>query len=133
MLLNWREYVDSLPTEPTMLTLPMDWPRPPIESRYIGQKDRTAILAKGACEYCGSESGPFHIDHVKPFSRGGSNHRANLQLACRDCNPRTSNKPLSKRRRDHSRWMVRKGLSPSDWKSVGQGTSVLGRVDLGVH
>src|SRR3546814_13147025 len=56
----------SLPTEPTMLTLPMDWPRPPIESRYIGQKDRKAILAKGACAYCGSASGPFHIDHVKP-------------------------------------------------------------------
>src|SRR3546814_6131036 len=76
----------SLPTEPTMLTLPMDWPRPPIESRYIGQKDRKAILAKGACAYCGSASGPFHIDHVKPFSRGGSNHRSNLKLACRDCN-----------------------------------------------
>src|SRR3546814_9225126 len=62
-------------------------------------KDRKAILAKGACAYCGSASGPFHIDHVKPFSRGGSNHRSNLKLACRDCNLSKSNKPLSKWRR----------------------------------
>src|SRR3546814_20045766 len=99
-----------------MLTLPMDWPRPPIESRYIGQKDRKAILAKGACAYCGSASGPFHLDHVKPFSRGGSNHRSNLKLACRDCNLRKSNNPLSK-------WINR--------KSVVQGKRVSVRLDFG--
>ena len=43
---------------------------------------------KKTCHYCGC---PIHgknrtIDHKKPKSRGGSNHPANLVIACVDCN-----------------------------------------------
>src|SRR3546814_12163217 len=57
-LLNWREYVDSLPTEPTMLTLPMDWPRPPIESRYIGQRSEERRVGKECVSTCRSRWWP---------------------------------------------------------------------------
>lgn len=38
------------------------------------------------CRYCGSKDGPFHIDHVMPWSRGGSNDAGNLVVACSTCN-----------------------------------------------
>lgn len=44
------------------------------------------VLAEKSCAYCGSENGPFEVDHIHPWSRGGSNDRENLTLACRSCN-----------------------------------------------
>lgn len=38
------------------------------------------------CAYCGSDAGPFEIDHIQPWSRGGTHERANLALSCRPCN-----------------------------------------------
>ena len=38
------------------------------------------------CAYCGGASGPFEIDHVFPWSRGGDHHPGNLTVACRPCN-----------------------------------------------
>jgi len=40
------------------------------------------------CRYCGDEAGPFHLDHVFPRSRGGSNEAGNLVVACAKCNIR---------------------------------------------
>jgi 5-methylcytosine-specific restriction endonuclease McrA len=42
---------------------------------------------KGKCAYCrvSLQSG-FHIDHIKPLAKGGSNRPSNLQLCCADCN-----------------------------------------------
>jgi 5-methylcytosine-specific restriction endonuclease McrA len=41
----------------------------------------------GLCAYCGAPlAGGYHVDHVIPISRGGSNYPSNLALACAFCN-----------------------------------------------
>lgn len=56
--------------------------------------------ARALCHYCGGkvsrdvdESHPDRatLDHRIPRSRGGSNARANIVLACRGCNERKGN------------------------------------------
>lgn len=50
----------------------------------------------GFCCYCGVElNDTYHVDHVHPLSRGGSNGRENLAIACPDCNRSKSDKLLS--------------------------------------
>lgn len=39
-----------------------------------------------ACAYCGSREGPFHLDHVMPWSRGGRSTVENMTVACAPCN-----------------------------------------------
>lgn len=47
----------------------------------------------GCCLYCGAGlSSGFHIDHMTPLSRGGSNWPCNLALACAGCNLRKWNR-----------------------------------------
>lgn len=46
------------------------------------------------CRYCGSTDGPFHIDHVFPWSKGGEHKPANLVMACRPCNLKKRDKTL---------------------------------------
>ena len=42
---------------------------------------------RGACYYCGVEVGKeYHVDHVVPLSRGGTNDISNLVIACPTCN-----------------------------------------------
>lgn len=43
------------------------------------------------CAVCGSQSHP-EIDHVVPISRGGSDAIDNLQILCRSCNRRKSDR-----------------------------------------
>jgi hypothetical protein len=50
-----------------------------------------------ACTYCGDLSGPFHCDHVIPYSRGGATILSNLTTACAPCN-------LSKHARTPEEW-----------------------------
>lgn len=38
------------------------------------------------CAYCGSDRGPFHLDHIMPWSRGGDHRPDNLTVACASCN-----------------------------------------------
>lgn len=45
----------------------------------------------------------YHVDHIQPLARGGSNDPANLQLLCKTCN-------LSKHARDPHEWAREKGL-----------------------
>lgn len=41
----------------------------------------------GKCYYCGKKVGiSYHVDHVIPVSRGGSNSPDNLVIACAHCN-----------------------------------------------
>lgn len=48
---------------------------------------------KGKCYYCGVKVGDtYHVDHVVPLSRGGSNGPENLVIACPTCNMSKHNK-----------------------------------------
>lgn len=38
------------------------------------------------CQVCSTRKGPFHVDHIRPYSKGGWNVLSNLRLLCRDCN-----------------------------------------------
>lgn len=55
---------------------------------------RAAILERdgAVCLYCGDTDGPFHIDHMTPLARGGSNRDENLCVACAPCNLRKAAK-----------------------------------------
>ena len=51
--------------------------------------DLAAILKaqKGKCAYCRIRlKRPYHVDHIIPLSRGGSNAPDNLQMTCPRCN-----------------------------------------------
>lgn len=49
---------------------------------------RETLYAKqnGLCNGCGCELKEFHLDHVFPLSRGGTNTDNNVQLLCPPCN-----------------------------------------------
>lgn len=45
------------------------------------------IAQKGRCYWCGNKTDTaFHVDHVIPLSRGGSNDPSNLVISCPFCN-----------------------------------------------
>ncbi|MER9768954.1 HNH endonuclease [Mesorhizobium sp. M0189] len=56
---------------------------------YTPQDIREIInLQDNRCAYCRVKlrGFNFHIDHIKPLARGGSNDRRNLQVTCARCN-----------------------------------------------
>lgn len=66
---------------------------------WITQVKRLAIYLRDgcACAYCGAsvESGAIlSLDHLKPHSKGGSNHEHNLVTCCKQCNDRRGNRSL---------------------------------------
>jgi 5-methylcytosine-specific restriction enzyme A len=59
-------------------------------SRYISASIRVDVLNRDGykCVFCGrsSQETSLEIDHIFPFSQGGSNKPDNLQTLCIDCN-----------------------------------------------
>ncbi|MBI0474237.1 HNH endonuclease [Sphingomonas sp. MA1305] len=51
------------------------------------------------CGYCGTEAGPFEIDHIVPRAAGGENVLENVIVACQSCN-------RAKRDRQGEEWRV---------------------------
>jgi 5-methylcytosine-specific restriction endonuclease McrA len=44
---------------------------------------------EGLCPYCRvALSDTYHVDHIMPLARGGTNYRSNIQLTCATCNLR---------------------------------------------
>ena len=62
-------------------------PRPP-RRPGISQAVRQFVYGRDGyqCLYCGDVTGPFELDHVHPWSRGGAHSPDNLAVACRACN-----------------------------------------------
>jgi len=51
------------------------------------------FLQKYKCACCGIETkNKFHVDHIMPLARGGSNDPLNLQILCPTCNQQKSSK-----------------------------------------
>ncbi len=47
------------------------------------------------CTYCGTTCADnYHIDHIEPLSKGGSNSIDNLTISCPSCNQSKGNKQL---------------------------------------
>lgn len=66
---------------------------------WIRQDKRLAIYLRDglACAYCGhsvEDGAKLSLDHVKPNSKGGSNHESNLVTCCDRCNSSRGNRPL---------------------------------------
>ena len=59
-------------------------------SRYISASTRVDVLRRDnyRCVFCGvsARKAELEVDHILPFSRGGSNKISNLQTLCKDCN-----------------------------------------------
>lgn len=67
----------------------------------------------GRCFYCATKFGEagYHIDHYVALSRGGTNYRENLRLACAPCNIAKSDMPAEEFVRVQSEKRVRAFLS----------------------
>ena len=72
----------------------------------VSTADRNHVLAARACRYCGDLLGPFEVDHIRPLSRGGDNHRDNLASACVSCNTQKSNMLLH----EWQQWRTSNGM-----------------------
>lgn len=59
-------------------------------SRYIPSSVRVSALHRDGykCVFCGRSAKQIQleVDHIVPFSKGGSNEPSNLQTLCFDCN-----------------------------------------------
>lgn len=43
-------------------------------------------LQKGKCAYCTKKLKKYHLDHITPLSKSGTNSRSNIQATCAKCN-----------------------------------------------
>ncbi|WP_414619264.1 HNH endonuclease [Calothrix sp. CCY 0018] len=59
-------------------------------SRYIPASVRVSVLHRdnNKCVFCGrsAKQVQLEVDHIIPFSKGGSNDLSNLQTLCINCN-----------------------------------------------
>jgi hypothetical protein len=67
---------------------------------WIRQDKRLAIYLRDdlACTYCGKgveQGATLSLDHIRPHSKGGSNHESNLVTCCTLCNSSRGNRSLT--------------------------------------
>lgn len=62
------------------------------------------LLQKSKCAVCKTDiSKNYHVDHIQPLSKGGTNYPENIQLLCKTCN-------LQKHAKDPLEFMQSKGF-----------------------
>ncbi|MBK8912942.1 MAG: HNH endonuclease [Chlorobi bacterium] len=66
---------------------------------WISQHKRLAIYMRDglACAYCGDgveDGAKLTLDHLTPYSEGGSNHETNLVTCCHRCNSSRGNRSV---------------------------------------
>ena len=65
---------------------------------WIRKEKRLALYHRDnlSCWYCGCHvsSCVLTLDHIKPYSKGGTNLHNNLVTSCRSCNSERGNKPF---------------------------------------
>ena len=74
------------PLADTDMTLRARYKRSPMKA---ATRNRIYERDKGFCQHCKGfifYDQPFHIDHLKPVSKGGGDEDANLALSCIACN-----------------------------------------------
>lgn len=59
-----------------------------VDERYTAADVNALLkLQRSRCVYCRqSMKSKFHVDHIMPLSKGGTNGRRNIQLLCQTCN-----------------------------------------------
>jgi 5-methylcytosine-specific restriction endonuclease McrA len=78
-----------------------DWRFKVLKTRLLRPSLNAAIRALiferdgYVCSYCGTEDGPFDVDHIHPVARGGSDDPENLCVACAPCNRSKGARTLS--------------------------------------
>jgi len=59
----------------------------PIGEHYTPTDERLQYRSqKGKCWHCGVKLNGYHIDHLIPLSRGGTNKANNIVCSCLSCN-----------------------------------------------
>lgn len=64
-----------------------------ISPRYIPSEVRVIVWKRdeGKCKNCGAEEN-LEFDHIVPVTKGGSNSENNIELLCKSCNLKKTNK-----------------------------------------
>ena len=72
---------------------PQLYPESRKNREYISKSTRIEVRKRDndRCVDCGSEE-DLEFDHIIPYSKGGSSSANNIQILCRPCNRRKSNK-----------------------------------------
>jgi 5-methylcytosine-specific restriction endonuclease McrA len=58
---------------------------------WITNDVRRRVLSAGKCAHCGATEN-LQVDHIIPWSKGGTDHITNLQPLCKGCNCKKSNR-----------------------------------------
>lgn len=69
---------------------------------------------KGHCAYCGVQLAPYgdwHVEHITPKSKGGTNRIENLVASCNTCNGKKQQKTIA----EYRVWLRQSATEKLDW------------------
>ena len=77
---------------------------------YSKWKKNQVLKQGGLCWYCGVWLNfcRTNVEHIKPRSKGGTNHKSNLVISCASCNKKKGSTEISKDKIDHLRKINKK-------------------------